>query len=358
MYLNHALKVQKKTPPFLYILLLAAVFALIWTPSAAAQGQDSTPGERNLLVMAELLPGIYDNANQSYFDKRRQLDEADRHARIKASISRVHAPAFGPYAFLWIYSYEVDGVEHRSYRIATLSPPGPDNGAADDEVVMRHYLRMSGEITEEELVTLTPDQLRRTEGCDYIFKRRAGQFYGSQREKACQFEWDGETVYTDNDIQLSESDLWFVDHKYSLASGKRVTGVGSGEPYWLERAREFHCYADIPGVGGGRDIPFERYDDFVLNDKGGVHWFTTRDEEKREIGVMLQSITWHVLNEKNGNFNRDSLVLYTMEKLPDGTVKEHGYAFTEPSATRIGNNMKWMLVNCAMTPRDQARPEL
>jgi hypothetical protein len=65
-----------------------------------------------------------------------------------------------------------------------------------------------------------------------------------------------------------------------------------------------------------------------------------------------------VLNEKGGNFNRDSLVLYAMEKLPDGSVKEHGYAFTDPAATRIGNNLKWMLVNCAMTRRDLARPEM
>jgi hypothetical protein len=28
------------------------------------------------------------------------------------------------------------------------------------------------------------------------------------------------------------------------------------------------------------------------------------------------------------------------------------------SAERIGNDLKWVLVNCAMTPRDQTRPEL
>ena len=65
-----------------------------------------------------------------------------------------------------------------------------------------------------------------------------------------------------------------------------------------------------------------------------------------------------MLNERGGNFNRDSLVLYVMEKLADGSVKEHGYAFTEPSAERIGQNLKWMLVNCSMVPRDEARPEL
>jgi len=323
-----------------------------------AQGQDSTPGERNLLVMAEMLPGTYDNANQNYFDKRRELDEADRHVRINATITRIDAPAFGPYAFLWVYRYKSGDQEKSSYRIATLSTAGPADDVDETEVIMRHYLRMEGEITEQEFTTLTPGDLRRTEGCDYFFKRGAGHYHGAQREKSCQFEWDGQPVYAQNFIQLSDSDLQFVDHKYSQDDSERVTGVASGEAYWLERARVFHCYADIPGVGGGRNIPFERYEGFTLHDKGGSHWFTTRDEDQREIGIVLQSVTWHVLNEKNGNFNRNSLVIYALEKMEDGSVKDHGYAFTEPGATRIGNNMKWMLVNCAMTPRDQARPEM
>ena len=85
---------------------------------------------------------------------------------------------------------------------------------------------------------------------------------------------------------------------------------------------------------------------------------TPNEPEVREIGLQLQAVTWHVLNEKNANFNRNSLVLYALEKLPDGSIKEHGYAFTDPAADRIGNNMKWMLVNCALVPRDQARPEM
>jgi hypothetical protein len=44
--------------------------------------------------------------------------------------------------------------------------------------------------------------------------------------------------------------------------------------------------------------------------------------------------------------------------MADGSVREHGYAFTEPGADRIGLNLKWMLVNCATVPRNQAQPEL
>lgn len=340
---------------FAALLLGAALLA----PPAFSQGQDSTLGERSLLIMAELMPGIYDNINQNYFDGRRKLPDADRHARINTTITRVNAPAFGAHVFLWVNRSATPGGEQVSYRIATL-----EAGPGVDDVTMRHYLRMEGAISEAELATLKPADLRRTDGCDYVFKRRADHFRGVQAAKACRFKWEGQDVYTDNEIQLSKTSLWFVDHKFVIKTGKRITGVGSGEPFWLERARIFHCYADVPGVGGGRDIPFHRYGDVPLHDKGGTYWFKTTptgvqgDTEPRELGIRLQAVTWHVLNEKGGHFNRNSLVLYAMEKLPDGSVKEHGYAFTDPDATRIGNNLKWMLVNCAMTPRDQARPEM
>jgi hypothetical protein len=327
---------------------------LAWTlPAAYGQGQDSTPGERNLRVIAELLPGAYDNANQQYFDGRRQLPQADRHPRIHTTITRIDAPAFGPYAFLWINQTGTGESAERSWRIATL-----EAGPAPDEVTMKHYFRLDGPIAAAELATLRPADLRRTDGCDYYFRRRADHFRGLQRERTCRFRWEGEEVHTANEIQVSQTSLWFIDHKYVLESGRRVSGVASGEPFWLERARTFHCYVDIPGVGGGADIPFQRYDDITLHDKGGLHWLRTREATPREIGVSLRAVTWHVLNERGGNFNRNSLVLYVMERPPDGTIREHGYAFTEPDADRIGVNLKWMLVNCAMTRRDAARPEM
>jgi CpeT/CpcT family protein DUF1001 len=333
-------------------MVLTALLSLTAT-TALAQGQDSTPGERWLLLMAEMLPGHYDNINQNYFDRRRKLPEADQHPRLTTRIRRVEAPNFGDHAFLWVNTPSPKGDGESGYRIATLHP-----GPGDDEVTMRHYLRMKGPIEDAELATLRPSDLRRTEGCDYVFKRRANQFRGAQQQRSCRFNWQGRAVFTDNTIELSERELFFIDQKFDAGNGERVTGPNSGEPYWLERAREFHCYADLPGVGGGRDEAFERHDDIKLHDKGGTHWFQARDEHKRTLGLSLQAVTWHVLNENNGNFNRNSLVLYVLERMEDGSVSNHGYTFTEPDAKRIGLNLKWMLANCAMTPRHLAKPEL
>ena len=62
---------------------------------AWAQGQDGTPGERNLQIIAELLPGLYDNANQAYFEQRLNYPEDQRHARLQVSIEAVDEPELG-----------------------------------------------------------------------------------------------------------------------------------------------------------------------------------------------------------------------------------------------------------------------
>lgn len=314
--------------------IVAALCALLCVPPQTiwAQGQDSTPGERSLLIMAELLPGIYDNANQAYFDGRRGLAEELRHGRLKTEISRIEAPALGRFVFAWTDTAG-QGAQAKTARwIATLAADG-----APEEVVLRSYAS-GAELAD----TLELSELPEQPDCVFRFVRSAEHFAGQRDDANCA----GAGLADFAEILLSREELW------------RRPADGSVGPFWQERARIFHCYADIPGVSGGRDEAFERYDGITLHDRGDLAWFETRDQEPRNIGIMLRSVTWHVNNEKGGNFNRDSLVLYAMERMADGTIKPYSYAFIEPGATRIGLNMRWMLVNCAMVPRDQARPKL
>lgn len=292
--------------------LFLATISLAGSQQALAQGQDSTPGERNLLVLSELLPGIYSSANQALFDARRGVAETERHAREEFRINRREG------AHQFSLSGTVAG-QDVAYGLSLVGGPSAQELTAK-------LSRKNG------------DNWVDVEDCELRFKRRAEHYDGTAVGGGC-------TSIGFTGMQVSRKEVW-------------VKVASKPEPYWYERAREFHCYADLPGVSGGRDIPFERYDNIVLHDKGATHWFTTRDEEKREIGLTLQAITWHVLNENNGNFNRNSLVLYASERMKDGSTKSHPYTFTEPSAKRIGYNLRWMLVNCAMTPRDKARPEM
>ena len=124
------------------------------------------------------------------------------------------------------------------------------------------------------------------------------------------------------------------------------------DEYQMHRVRNFECYADIPGVGGGRDIPYDRYEGFRIHDQGGAVWFTS--EEGRKLGISLFLVDWPI-NNYEGIFTRDSFVIYVSEETEEGR-KEHGYAFTVPDADRIGINLKWILASCFMKSNRFATP--
>ena len=106
---------------------------------------------------------------------------------------------------------------------------------------------------------------------------------------------------------------------------------------------------------GGRDEPYTRYDNLSLHDQGAETWFT--DKDGRTLGLRLFNVDWPI-NNYEGYFTRDSLVIYVVEKFDDGTTKEHGYAFTLPEANRIGINLKWLLASCFMVSGKVDTPTL
>ena len=271
--------------------------------AVAAQGMDSTPAERQLRVLAEMLPGHYSNANQVYFDGRRQLPQNQRHALRTVVVEPMAAYEGSGKAFLWREA----SAEWRLLLTTTAADP---LGVSAEFAVLK-----DGSWREEPARRLR-------------ILRTAESFTGSGAER--------------RSLQVSARELWLDS--------------GDGDPDWLERSRTFHCYVDIPGVGGGATIPFRRYDGLELHDQGGEHWLDGPDG--RRLGIRLLRVNWHVLNERNGAFNRNSLVLYVSERLNDGATIEHGYAFTAPDADRVGVNLKWLLVNCAVTPRELARPAM
>ena len=71
------------------LIALAGVASLAAASPALAQGEDSTPTERNTMVLAELLARVYDNYNQVYFDRRIGYPENERHDRIEIRVERV-----------------------------------------------------------------------------------------------------------------------------------------------------------------------------------------------------------------------------------------------------------------------------
>ncbi len=294
--------------------ILAACIAGLGAAAALAQGQDSTPGERNLQVMAGLLAGIYDNSNQAYFDRRLKVPDEQRHVRTHVRIEASDAAASGEPQFTFaLYRDNAAAAEQRElWRLTTDADPLL--------VRMRRYALNEG-----------PPAYR--EECDVLWRRDAGHFSGRNDSDDCS-----------SAMQLNPRELW-------IGSGQR-TGGAEQIPLQLIRAREFSCYADIPGVAGGRDEPFDRYPIDGMHDQGALQWFETK--EGRELGIMLRNVRWPINNEV-GAFTRNSFVMYVLEKTADG-VETVTYGWTEPQAERIGLNLQWMLVNCFVQSNRDVRP--
>ncbi|WP_448586971.1 hypothetical protein [Thermaurantiacus sp.] len=277
----------------------AVLLAALPAAPLLAQGTDQPPAQRDQQVIAHWLAGDWDSLEQAYFEGRQRRDGGT----------------------------EADARDHPRRRLA-IAPAGPDR------------FRVARDGTSVETWTLARDgnTLRlltdRPGVCPLLLRREAGQFAG-QPPSACRGER--------RTLLLAPGALWEGpgDSRESLTR--------------YRRARQFTCHVDIPGVGGGRNIPFRRHGPFVLPDQGGEAVFETDENPPRTLAIRLRNVAWAYNNAPSG-FTRNSLTLYAAE-LAGGVRRELGYGWTEPGATRIGLNLVQLLANCAMVPADAAAPE-
>ncbi len=302
------------------VLSLLIVPGVIW-----AQGQDSQPADRDLQVITTLLSGGYDNANQSYFDQRGKRDV--KHRRRHQSIETVSVAGSDEPAFVIRAFWDGEPDNNAGLSVWQLAPDYTLAG------VRMHVIDFASDTALAAFVG--GDRAVGSPQCDLLWRREAEQFRASTVP--------GCTVAGGVDeLVLGESQLWLSDSR-----------VDDGN-FQMHRIRNFECYADIPGVGGGRDIPYDRYDGLKIHDQGGEVWFTSK--EGRRLGISLLLVDWPI-NNYEGIFTRDSFVIYVSEEA-DGERKEIGYAFTVPEADRIGINLKWMLASCFMKSNKFATPSM
>ena len=275
---------------------------------ALAQGQDSTTWARDRMVIGEMLPGVYSNANQVYFDTRTAQPDSARRGPLTVTVTGL------PEAHSFTLEAAWNGADKPAWHAtATL-------GLDDAE----------GRVT----MTVTSGE----GSCDYAWRREATQFEAELISACAQPRFNG--------MVLSEPQLWLT--------GTAEPGGDRTLDYVLHGGRPFECYVDVPGVGGGRDEPYRRYDGFKIHDRGGQFWFTTEDDNPRELGVTLFQVDWP-LNNYEGIFTRDTLVIYLNER-KDGLQINHGYGFTVPDADRVGINLKWALAFCYQVAGKDQRP--
>ncbi|WP_432201781.1 hypothetical protein ACRAQ7_06565 [Erythrobacter sp. W53] len=281
-----------------------------------AQGQDGTRAERNAQIIGALLPGRFDNVNQVYFAKRLEDVGDQHHQRTHIEVMK---PSENGLVSFDVRRFDSEGGLTGSDQFAVTLSPESDGRS----VRMRFLVEESG-------------ALQPLDGCDMLWRLEAGQYRAKREGNACA----SDKKYLPTEIQLSDDDMWWS------------TSDQPATPIALERARSFSCYIDVPGVGGGRDIPYQRYEIPDIHDKGGQSWVTLQDGS--ELGVRLTNVRWP-MNNLDGIFTRHSFVVYLSER-SGGETREVAYSWTYPDAQRIGMNVKTALVNCFMLNNEEIEP--
>ena len=317
-------------------LLLTA----LWAVMASAHADEAAVLDKDFRTMMAWFPGVYDNQEQVYFEAEQEVDEALRHERIHHVFEPVDLPAFGEHVFYVQQHLNDDPAEIYRQRIYSFRPDY-------EESAIRLTIHIPNDVASlvdahldpTKLSGLSPEQTRVLPGCDVFWRRQSNHFVGYMTPNACSYvsSESGKRIIFNDDLLLTEDALWISDRAQD-EEGNRVFGHPTGVPHKNRKARRFECWMTAMQRDG--EWTFRR--GLEIYDQGGMVWLETEEEAPQQVGIKMRNVRWPYGN------NRPSLVLYAYRPDEDRAVS---YAWADPSAQRIGINLRWMQASCTLAPR-------
>jgi hypothetical protein len=300
--------------------------------------------EKNVLDLADLLAGRWDNELQTFFEPELNVPVSLRHERLHALVKPIEAPEFGPVSFYVEYRKGSEAGPVVRQRIWTLSVD-QELGA----VRLAGFAPKDGKPLEgawrqtEGSEGLKPEQLKKdafttVAGCDIIWRRRGEGFSGATRPATCKLvtNTDKRVLNVSEQHDLSAS-VWEVRDVGVDERGVRVFGGSELPPTRLKRAETFTCWASV-AKGADRAI----VTDLVVHDQGGMASAEFTGGNPGKLRLRLRDVEWPI------GQNRPSLTLYL---LVDGDDRAEGYAWGEPTANRLALDVGGTQVSCTRDPR-------
>lgn len=299
---------------------------------------------KDLLDLADLLAGRWDNELQTFFEPELNVPLSVRHERLHAVVRPIEAPEFGPVSFYVEYRKGGEAGPVVRQRIWTLSVD-PELGA----VRLAGFAPKDGKPLEgawrqtQESQGLKPDQVKKdaftpVAGCDLIWRRRGEGFSGATRPASCKLVTNADKrVLSVSEQHDLSANVWEVRDVGVDERGVRVFGGSDTPPTRLKRAATFTCWAS--GVKGAERV---FVNDLVVHDQGGMASVEFVGGTPAKFRLRLRNVEWPI------GQNRPSLTLYL---LLDGDDQAEGYAWGEPSANRLALDLGGTQVSCTRDPR-------
>jgi len=316
------------------------LFVVLWVFMTGVRADEAAVLDKDFRTMMQWFPGVYDNQEQVYFEAEQEVDEALRHERIHHVFEPVDLPAFGEHVFYVQQHLNDDPAEIYRQRIYSFQPDY-DEGAVRLTIHIPNDVAslVDAHLDLTKLTGLLPEQTRVLPGCDVFWRRQDNHFVGYMRPNACSYvsSESGKRIIFNDDLLLTENALWISDRAED-EEGNRVFGHPTGVPHKNRKARRFECWMTAMQRDG--EWTFRR--GLEIYDQGGMVWLETEEQPPEKVGIKMRNVRWPYGN------NRPSLVLYAYRPDEDRAVS---YAWADPSAQRIGINLRWMQASCTLASR-------
>ena len=310
---------------------------VLWVVMAGARADEAAVLDKDFRTMMAWFPGVYDNQEQVYFEVEQEVDEALRHERIHHVFEPVDLPAFGEHVFYVQQHLNDDPAQIYRQRIYTFQPDY-DEGAIRLTIHIPNDVAslVDAHLYPTKLSGLSPEETRVLPGCDVFWRRQANHFLGYMTPDACSYvsSESGKRIIFNDDLLLTEEALWISDRAHD-DEGNRMFGHPTGVPHKNRKARRFECW--MTAMQRNDEWTFRR--GLEIHDQGGVVWLETEEQPPQRVGIKMRNVRWPYGN------NRPSLVLYAYRPDEDRAVS---YAWADPSAQRIGINLRWMQASCTL----------
>ncbi len=317
-------------------LLLTA----LWVVMTSAHADEAPVLDKDFQTMMAWFPGVYDNQEHVYFEAEQEVDEALRHERIHHVFEPVDLPAFGEHVFYVQQHLNDDPAQIYRQRIHAFRPDYKE-GAIRLTIHIPNDVAslLDAHIDPTKLSGLSPEQTRVLTGCDVFWRRQANHFVGYMTPNACSYvsSESGKRIIFNDDLLLIEEALRISDRAQD-EEGNRVFGHPAGVPHKNRKARRFECWMTAMQRAG--EWTFRR--GLEIYDQGGMVWLETEEEAPQQVGIKMRNVRWPYGN------NRPLLVLYAYRPNEDHAVS---HAWADPSAQRIGINLRWMQASCTLAAK-------
>ena len=172
-----------------------------------------------------------------------------------------------------------------------------------------------------------------------FWRRQAHHFKGSTTPNVCTYvsSESGKRIIFNCDLLLTEEALWISDRAQD-EGGNQVFGHPTSLPQKNRKARRFECCM----TAMQRDGEWTLRRGLEIFDRGGMLWLETEEEAPQQVGIKMRNECWPYGD------NRPSPVLHGYRPNEDCAVF---YAWADPSAQRIGINLRWMQASCTLAAK-------